>query len=225
MNVKRWKPISCVANIVIFWFAIFFVSCGNKTGDKNSISVQSNRDTSVIIKKSTTVISDTTWRVSLIAFRDALYQGNREKLRIFFNFPIRNENNELWQLAQSGDDEIVNWDIDKIVPMSESQFNQYFDRIFPKAFINALLKVKTDSLYRFGTYETTEIKDEKEYYKMYADYDSETKLLQLHLAYRTPIKQFDGENYFIECSEFSVVYYFNVIQHKMIQFKQVRLAG
>lgn len=47
---------------------------------------------------------DTTyWVVNFRQFRDAIFQKDKKKAKVFFDFPIKNESNEIWHLVYDYD--------------------------------------------------------------------------------------------------------------------------
>lgn len=47
------------------------------------------------------------WVDNFRQFRDALYRADKSKAKVFFNFPLSNEANEIWYLAYAGNDEAI----------------------------------------------------------------------------------------------------------------------
>lgn len=65
-------------------------------------------------------------------FRNAVYQKNKVKVKTFIDFPIYNENNEIWYLENIADEEFLKKLTEKITPFPESEFDKHFDKIFSK---------------------------------------------------------------------------------------------
>lgn len=191
-----------------------FISCNDGTK-------QNMTETAVATTDSAAVKDE--WIADFKKFRDAIYHNDRKTIKSFFDFPIMNENNEIWELAYLGEEIIPETQYERqIKPFNEAEFNERLSSIFPKHFIKSLMKVKTDSLLINGHYETIEFNEHDSfYYKMYVEIDS-GKRLNLHLWSNQPIKIEDGE---FDTAEFSILYEFGIINRKHLKFNRVRLAG
>lgn len=88
-----------------------------------------------------------------------------------------------------------------------------------------MLKIKSEILFNKGEYETIELTEKNNKYKIYANYYKKSNEIVLNLATESLIKVNDGENDIIEKLEFNVIYYFKVENGKNIKFKQIRIAG
>src|SRR5436190_17634094 len=112
--------------------------------------------------------SDTlNWVTSFKEFRNAVYQNDRNKVKQFINFPIMNENNEIWYLVYGSDEKLISKIPNPIKPFTEKDFDKYYEKIFESKFINTILKIKTDELYKSKYFETIEFKEDSTTYKMY----------------------------------------------------------
>lgn len=191
-----------------------FISC--KDGSEQKIT-----ETSVIANDSAAVNDE--WLADFKRFREAVYHNDIATIKSFIDFPVMNENNEIWDLAYLGEEIMPETQNEiQIKPFTETEFEKRCSFIFPRHFIKSLLKVKTDSLLRNGQYETIEFNEQDSfYYKMYVDIDS-GKRLNLHLWSNKPIKIEDGE---FDAAEFSIMYEFDIINNKHLKFRRVRLAG
>ena len=158
-------------------------------------------------------------------FRESIYQGNITKVKTFINFPIINENNEIWYLAYSGNDKALEKLSEKTLPFPEKEFDKNFENIFPNTFIKSILKIKSEILFDRGEFETIVQKEGKTEYKTFANYNKKEKTLILNVLYETLIIINDGEDDFTEKSEQSIIYYFDITVDNKIKFKQIRMAG
>jgi len=193
-------------------------SCKEKKND-NDIA----NDNPPIINPS--LKSDTlSWIENFRDFRNSIYTNNREKVKRFIDFPILNYNNEIWYLASGDDEKVISKLSDEIEPFTEKDFDKYFENLFPKRFINAILKIKTEELYKKLDVETTEFREgNSTTYKMYATFDKAKQKLTLNLASKTVHKDEHGE--VLDGGEYNVAYIFDILKNGQIKFKQVRLAG
>jgi hypothetical protein len=171
----------------------------------------------------TTQADTTSWVESFREFRNAVYQNDRKKVKEFINFPIMNTNNEIWYLVSENNGQMISKIPNKIKPFTEKDFDKDFDKIFESKFINTILKIKTDELYKNKYFETIEFKEADTTYKMYAQFDNERKILSLNLELNILIKDEDGKTE--DVGESSVIYEFKVISSGHIKFIQIRLAG
>lgn len=161
------------------------------------------------------------WIINFRQFRDALYQRNLSKAKSFFDFPFKNEGNDIWYLAFSGNDKAIDNLDSNVKPFTEYDFDKYFDKIFSKDLIKCFLKIKMDELYKTGKSESPEFKDSSTTYKLYVTYDHTVKILQLNLATRTPYKISDTE---YEAGESNFIYQFQVLKNGHIKLKRLLIA-
>ncbi|MBO9200914.1 MULTISPECIES: hypothetical protein [Niastella] len=203
----------------------FVVSCGNHS---TPISNSKKEATTPAAQANTAMETnqagqDTTqWIDNFRTFRDAVYQKNKEKVKQFIDFPIMNGNNNIWYLVYGGVDEKVNSLSDSVKPFTEKDFDQYFESLFPKRFINCLLKIKSEELFKKGEVQTKEIKDGNTTYVLSATFDKSENTLSLNLNSTAPYKTDDGE---IDKSEFSEIYLFTVLSNGKLKFVRVEMAG
>jgi hypothetical protein len=194
-------------------------SCQGKNLD-NSKNGKDSIDNPIV--KTKLAEKDTiSWINDFKTFRTALYEKNKKVLKSFFKFPINNGNNEIWQLIYDGNESKLKTITEEAKSLSEAEFDKYFNKIFPKEFVNSILKIKTDVLLRQHGYETIMIKDGHKSYKTYASYDKQENVLTLNFYSETPIDIGDGE---VDKAEFSIVYYFEV-KEGHLSFKKIMLAG
>lgn len=161
------------------------------------------------------------WVYNFRQFRDAVYQADKKKARAFANLPFTGEYNNIWQLAY--DFEQAEKLERKGTPFTETDFYKHFNKLFPKDFINCLLKIKTEELYKVGEYTTVTFEDStaSKSYMMIATWNKPDNTLMLNLSSRTIFKQGEDE----EVGEFSVIYIFEITRKGHIKFKAVGLAG
>ena len=158
------------------------------------------------------------WVNSFIDFRNAVSKNDIAKVKQFIDFPIMNENNEIWNLAYDNDVKRISKLPSKIQPFTETDFDKYAAKIFTKRFIAAILKINAEELFNKGESKTPEFKDGKITYKMFATYDKESQTISLNLAMQTRDRTEDN-------GMFNIIYQFDVVQGTDIKFRQVRLAG
>jgi hypothetical protein len=205
----------------------FVVSCGNhSTGD---LSNNKKEASSSAIQESSGIEAnhphpDTIkWIDNFRTFRDAVYQRDKQKVKQFFEFPVMNPNNEIWYLAYGGvDDKVGSLLSDAIKPFTEKDFDKYFDSLFTKRFINCLLKIKTEELWKNGEVQSKAVKDGNTTYIMYAIFDKSENTLSLNLNSNSPYKTDDGE---MESAESSEIYQFKVLSNGRIKFSRILFAG
>lgn len=162
------------------------------------------------------------WIDNFRQLRDAVYQKDIAKTKAFFTFPVTREGNEIWYLAYEGNEQKLSNINDKPKPFTEKDLEQYYSKLFPKAFVNSLLKVKTDILFSKGSFETPAIKEGPQTFILYASFDKASRMLTLNLASKTPVDTGNGEN---EVGEFNIIYEFKVLPNGHIKFSHVAMAG
>lgn len=202
----------------------FVVSCGNhSTGISNKKTTTSPALQENAVTTSNAPAPDTTqWIEHFRAFRDAVYQGNKEKVKSFFDFPVMNEQNGIWYQAYAGDEKKFDSIGDSIRPFTEKDFDTYFNSLFPKRFITCLLKIKSEELLKTGKAETKEMKIGNTTYVLYATFDKAENTLTLILHSNSPYKINDTE---WEAAEYSEMYEFAVSKNGTIKFVRAMQAG
>ena len=165
------------------------------------------------------------WIQDFRKFRDAMYQNDRTAVKSFIDFPIINDNNEIWFLVYGWEGKGAElMKSDKKEPMTEKDFDRYYAKIFGKTFIQLILKIKTEELFRKGETETAEISNGKATsYKIYSTFDTGRRVLSLNLSSNTIIKDAKGEE--TDRGESNTIYEFHILKNGHIKFMQVRLAG
>jgi hypothetical protein len=163
------------------------------------------------------------WVYNFRQFRDAVYQNNKEKARAFVDLPIAVGNNHIWGLAYGLNSPAFENMGGKAKPFTEADFNKYFNKIFGKEFINCILKIKTEELYKTGEYATITFEDSlaSKSYGMIATWHRPDNTLMLNILSRTVYEE-DGND---AVGEFAIIYIFEVTKRGHIKLKSVALAG
>ena len=181
--------------------------------------------TSFLLSFNNKTIGDSTkWINNFKEFRNAVYKKDKAKVKKFINFPVLSSGNQIWYLAYNGNEKALNLLNDKTKPFTEKDFYLYFDKIFSRLFINAILKIKTNELNNKGETESIELNDGKATtYKMIATFEKSTYSLSLNLASNTIEKDTNGE--ILDGGEFNIIYQFEISSTGQLKLKQVELAG
>ncbi len=181
------------------------------------------KDAGTVILTPGNLMQDTlTWIDNFRDFRDAVYHNNKVKLKEFFDFPIITETNDIWYFVHGNNEKALELLTGKAKPFTEKDLDKYYDKIFSKAFISSILKIKSEALLKSGSTETPEFKTGNTIYKMYATFEKADGLLRLNLALTTPVKNDDGT---IDSVESNTIYDFSVSARGEVKFKQLRIAG
>ena len=163
------------------------------------------------------------WAENFRQFRDAIFQKDKGKAKAFFDFPIVDSSNEIWYLVYNQDDKSIEKLRDIVKPFTESDFHKYFGKLFSVDFVKSILKLKTDELFKKGSYQTPEIKVGSTTYVLYATFDKSTGGLELNFASDTELE--DGKGELLDAGEFNIIYFFVITRKGHVKFKQIRLAG
>jgi len=163
------------------------------------------------------------WLQSFNDFRTAVYSSDINKVKSFFNFPIVDDNNEIWQLVYQGN-ENERGELSAKKPFTAQDFEKHFNGLFSKKFRNAIVKLHSGDLGKKGESETSAFKENNTTtYKMYATVDKIEKTLTLSLAFRTVLKDEKGK---VEGSEeYGTLYVFDMLSNGQIKFKGIRLTA
>lgn len=158
------------------------------------------------------------WVEKLRAFREALYQQDKEKVKTFINFTELNKTHDLWYF-------VYGYEQANIRPFTVQDFDKNFDKLFSPWLIKCLLKVKTDILHKNGRFETVELNDpsEKTTYRLIATHEKSKNTLELNLNSNTEFKDADGT--ILDGGEHSIIYIFAITQQGQLQLKRLLVAG
>lgn len=164
------------------------------------------------------------WIDELREFRTAVYQQNKEKIKSFIDFPLNTRNNEIWNVVYSENGQDAQRMAHERKPFTEKDFDLHYRQLFSKNFIAALLKIKTDELYRKGETATITLHDgAATTYIMYASFDKSHKTLQLNLAFKFLTEAEKGaEPEMIESNE---IYFFDITATGKLKFRKIMIAG
>jgi hypothetical protein len=210
--------------IVFLFLPLFLIACKEQVAEQtNEKPVAAVVDTVVANPKANDMpVDSSTWMDAFKHFRTAVYEADKAKVKSFINFPIMNEQNEIWYLGyKDGDKEIAQMQ-ESIKPFTEKDFDKCYKKIFPTTFANSILKIKTEELLSKGECETVALLADGLNYKTMATIDKEKNQLVLNMAYYSPKNAIkEGE----EGTEYNVIYYFDILPNKQIRFKQIRMAG
>lgn len=207
----------------IFFFSIlFFVFSCNQKDEKKSESNAINKSSESLKTEKQTSLNSTKeanlWVDQFKEFRLALFHKDKNKLDQFFDFPIQSDKNELWILFDEKGFESFEVNQDK--PISRELFYKNLDKIFPKEFIQLVLKVKSDSL-RFGKEYEISTKDNLE--QLFFSF-SESSLSIIHNF----VFMAEDENGQLDedtKTESATIYYFEINKLGKLKFKSISLAG
>lgn len=159
--------------------------------------------------------SCSSWVESFREFRNAVYTNDRTKASKFVKFPILGS--EIWFLVYQGEAPDTNG------PFTELDFDKKFDKVFSKRFVSAILKIKSEDLYKDGEARTIEFKEGEDVtYSMMGAYDKTDCILRLSLLSNTVHR--DDEGNVQDGGEFSIMYEFSVRDGE-IKLVNIGLAG
>lgn len=204
-------------NLLIILLAAVIYSCGNKSPGNTP---QPTAD-------STTHKADTlnsSWINNFRELRNAVYQNDVNKIKTYFNFPVLNYGNEIWSVVLTDSTDIfTGFNRDTIVPFTEKDFTKYYKKLFTKEFINGILKIKSDELFKTNSASTESFNsDSVTTYTMIASVNKENNTLNLVLSFNTPIEDEDGN---VDPGEAGIGYTFTIQSDGHLIFKEIRIAG
>jgi hypothetical protein len=109
--------------------------------------------------------------------------------------------------------------VDGAKPLTATDFDTHFEKLFPKHFIACLLKIKSNTLLTEGEAESPEIKTGFGTCKLYARHHKKDHVVELHFATTYMI---DDTN---DKGETSYIYYFSILDDGRLQFRNFMIAG
>jgi len=214
--VKRINRSFHLTSLLLILIVIVF-SCESKQVDnsKSADLTKTNKDSLEVDLKIAPDIA-TQFR----SFRDGVFQNKKEVVKSFFDFPILNTGNEIWDHVTVDDLTKTEYPDDRIVPFLAKDLDTYFPKLFPKLFIKCLLKVKSEQLFQSGSFDTPIIMDGATEHRIFATFDKEKGDLDLNWHTETPTTDEDDWD-----SEYSVNYGFKIDKNGFLKFVEIRLAG
>ncbi|MEO8769552.1 MAG: hypothetical protein ABI402_05690 [Ferruginibacter sp.] len=163
------------------------------------------------------------WIQNLKKFKTAISLNDKNKIKSFFNFPIANPDNSIWQLIYEDNPKMKEQLSDKPAPFTEHDFDKYYNKLFPDKFFNCISKLKIDELSRKGETETIKFKqDNFTTYQMYVTIDSNERILNFALGTHKVVKNKKGE--IEDNEEYGTLYIFS-IRNGLLKFIGIRLTA
>lgn len=189
------------------------ISCTNSTQNKAKQESKTHQDeNSTLIERQNP--DSNTWKKSFQEFANAILEDDREKVKSFFDFPIRSKGNEIWFVADSKF--VMEMNQTDIVPFSETDFDKYYSSIFAIDFRKTLQKLNFEEFFlkeKASSPEIEVIEDSKS--KLYASYNNTLKKLTLTLT--TIIKTKREHD-----TEYNIFYEFDLLKDQKFKFMQVK---
>ena len=191
---------------ITFLIIFIILSCSNSTQVENS--GHSANQTNQVSTSSDSV----SWQDNFLKLYSAISNGDRKAIKMFIDFPIMNEGNEIWLLADSR--LVMEMDHDQIKPFTEADFDKYFSAIFSLDLRKTLEKTDTAKFFKFLEDTSPEIEVvENSKSRLTVTFDKSMNKLTLLLLNT-------GRDF-----EFAVQYEFEYTAEKMFRFRHVRVAG
>jgi hypothetical protein len=199
-----------ILNIIIG--AFISLSCTNSTQNKPSTDPTSQQSTNN--SKTVGQSSDSSkWTDNFLKLKKAISTGDRNAVKSFIDFPIKNKGNEIWYLADSK--LVMEIDPKEIKPFTEVDFDKYFSSIFAFDLRKTLEKLNDEEFFKTNKSTSPEIevvKDSKS--KLEASFDNSKHKITLALV--TTLSEQAN-------SKFTVYYQFDVLNNQNIKFREVHV--
>ena len=192
--------------------AFISLSCTNPTQNKPSAGIVSQQDTS----NSTTPgqSSDSSkWKDNFLDLKKAITTGDRNAIKYFIDFPIKNKGNEIWYLADSK--LVMEISPKEIKPFTEADFDKHFSSIFTLDLRKTLEKLNVEEFFKTNKSTSPEIEVVKgSKSKLEAAFDNSKHKITLALA--TNLTEHAN-------SKFTIYYQFDVLNDQNMKFREVRV--
>lgn len=187
----------------------------------NNGSSGSDHQTTIDSTKAGIDTLNSSWIEDFREFRNAVYFGNISKVKTYFKFPISDEYNGIWAIAQS---DWTKSNDSTIIPFTEKHFDKYYNMLFTKEFIKSILKIKSEELFlKNSSSSGLFVQDSITNYMMTASVDKTDKILHLVLLFDTEIKDESGDS--MDGGESGIGYIFIIQNNGRLLFKGIQLAG
>jgi len=197
-----------------------FSSCQRKKDEKQisgatDVKVSTVTDGAKVKQK---YIETLSWIDDFKNFRMALYNKDLPKLKTYFTFPLNTESTAILTAVAAGNGK----DIELADPalLSEKEFAAYYPEIFTEDFLQSVLKIKSEKLYKDGSATTEVFKGANRDHYMSLNHVTQGEELYFSLGYYDHATA-DVE----EISEYNVIYVFKIIDGKYLRFDQILEAG
>lgn len=191
--------------------AVISLSCINSPQNKPSVekSTQQGIRESSLGRRS----DSSKWDDNFFKLIKAITTGDRNAIKSFIDFPIKNKGNEIWYLADSK--LVMEISPKEIKPFTEADFDKYFSSIFALDLRKTLEKLNVEEFFKTNNSTSPEIevvKDSKS--KLEASYDKSKHKLTLAL-----VTILGGQGNL----KFTIYYQFDVLNDQEIKFRQVHV--
>ena len=199
-----------ILNIIIG--AFISISCTNSTQNKPSTDLTSQQSTnnSAAVGQSS---DSSKWSDNFLKLKKAISTGDKNAVKSFIDFPIKNKGNEIWYLADSK--LVMEISPKEIKPFTEADFDKYFNSIFSLDFRKTFEKLNVEEFFKTNKNTSPEIEVVKgSKSKLEASFDPSKHKLTLALV-TTLAEQAN--------SKFTIYYKFDVLNNQNIKFGEVHV--
>jgi hypothetical protein len=191
-------------------FGVIALSCTNPQEKKRSGQLASPE--SAINSAIEQLPDSSNWTAHFQALQKAIATGDRIALKAFIDFPIKDEGNDIWYIADSK--LVMEINPKEIKPFTEVDYEEYFGAIFSLDFRKTFEKLNLEEFFRNNSATSPEIEFVKgTKSQLQASYDKAAQKLTLTVLSK-------GESF-----EFAVIYEFDISADQKIKLRQVHVAG
>lgn len=199
-----------ILNIIIG--AFISLSCTNSTQNKPStdLTSQQRTDNSTAVGQSS---DSSKWSDNFLELKKAISTGDKNAVKSFIDFPIKNKGNEIWYLADSK--LVMEISPKEIKPFTEADFDKYFNSIFSLDLRKTFEKLNVEEFFKTNKSTSPEIelvKGSKS--KLEASFDNSKHKITLALV--TSLAEQAN-------SKFTIYYKFDVMNNQNIKFGEVHV--
>lgn len=198
--------------IIILYLSIASCNIDNKSENQASINNLDSKTKLEITNKDESKTVDSSWIIAFRELRDDIYQKRPEN---FVEFPFMDKRAQIWYLIES----LKNENKSNRTSLTEKEFKQYYKEIFHKEFIELLLSVKSEKLFKANKFSKSKKISQDSEYKL--DVEFEKNELSLTINYNGKDEVDKGQ---IEDIEWTESFKFQLIKGKFI-LKEILLAG
>ncbi|GAA4919084.1 hypothetical protein GCM10023313_23420 [Mucilaginibacter defluvii] len=202
------------------FFAVLYLSACNQHDSNNNKAVK-KAASSPKAKAKSPFTQVNTWIDDFKNFRTAVYQQDVANMKTYFNFPVVADTTQIWETIYESVEESKRPQTNPAT-FTEADFEKHYKQLFNIAFLQSLLKVKSEQLYQTGEYTTPSIKKGDQSFYMLARYDKATASLQLSVMF-SGWKDENGDE--MSEGESAVIYFFKVADNKYLKFDKILFAG
>lgn len=192
--------------------ALVSLSCTNSTQNTPSAAIAPQQSAGIPSIEGQSSDSSK-WTDNFLILKEAISAGNKNVVKSFIDFPIKNKGNEIWYLCDSK--LLMEISPKEIKPFTEVDFDQYFSSVFAQDLRKTFERLNVEEF--FKTHKSTSpeievVKGSKSKLEVRFDKSKHKLILALETMFTEQAN-----------SKFTIYYKFDVLNNQNIKFAEVHV--